>query len=1065
MRILQMKKGILIAAFVVVGVVFTGIFMNKQAIAGVSYIHLWGSLNGGGSLDPAKNDIVIKWDDGQGCGRYIELGKMERYICSDPRYDDSGLFRPWEDEANNDCNSVTKCNSGTLQIDSYSGLDGGGNLLCSGSVGSVPPFVGLHFGWPYCDPACPTNRYSAGALGNVCNPMKGGSADWCTGSPTSQCPDSRFCSIFNSWITASWNDILQRELTGSTGGTPVTINIPQLPADPTHESSPLYQACDPLYPAPGHQPPDCAPALGGTSHYRAAITHDLSIGKTADASCSGNPYAPCNPQGHCIRNAENILVCSTNDDARCVADGADCDFAGICDKDGQAFCYQNEDGLCYGNLAWQNFEGRDNETHWGPGSTNVFSFYSENYTCETATPTITIGPGSTPQMIPFFCTPKVIPTPPNIEDVWVSPVGRVAPTLNPVLGTEQDADNDPTCVANGDNNPSVYVMTASDQGGAETIDIMQLNLAPSSKLPTPPSTTLTADMYDHWPLRLMFAKNWSGLGAGTPAFYVRDAAISESPVAHCYDDSGNPTVTVGSSLGCWYKASVTHNWEAATTTTADINGDGTNETIYYLASNIQIYGNGYNTRLMGNAVWQNATHVEYYPTTKTAVAYFVLTFLDNGNKTWEGNFEDVWFVGDTAGASDGSLLAAHDSAPYTDVLSDGSTGSFHKYGDTKIDFTAPTGQAQPFHNVADAPDKYRFNQEAHDNLASDSGLKRIYSRIGRITHEGGGSIDTSIGANLNLGGVANWPVREEGSVTGVVEGDTVCGIVSIADQVCNFDTEQKCIIPQLGDPWMQTLNGDVYATRGFSNPIPLANTFLSRYWAGGRANLGDSSWNFGSEPGKGGASGPNSGWVSWPTDIYADKNKDTNWYDDIYRLAERSGNQLKDPGSLTLYQVITDSANQGIYVFPTSSTVTVQGLCNGAKVIFFPNSTEVRITPNAMALTNTSACLIVARNGVTVRTGINDDTERINFAIITNGTFKTDVDADRNKLRINGLVFANDTLLQRTLTPARNLTDPAETFNYDPRYLELLRNLIGRRPYSQLECGIVSDAPVCSGWD
>jgi hypothetical protein len=173
-----------------------------------------------------------------------------------------------------------------------------------------------------------------------------------------------------------------------------------------------------------------------------------------------------------------------------------------------------------------------------------------------------------------------------------------------------------------------------------------------------------------------------------------------------------------------------------------------------------------------------------------------------------------------------------------------------------------------------------------------------------------------------------------------------------------------------------------------------------------------------------------------------------------------------------------DDEKDGIFVYDSSSTLTLEGDCYGRKVIFVPEA-DVEITPEIKLLDDSgsevspvnsnSACLVVARNQVTILPGevVQDPPiqgeDIVNMAIITDGRFVSQWDGNFDKLRINGFVFADDVRFFRDLVFAENMTTPAEVVSYDPRYLILLRDMLGQRPFEQFECGNVT-GDICEGW-
>jgi hypothetical protein len=148
----------------------------------------------------------------------------------------------------------------------------------------------------------------------------------------------------------------------------------------------------------------------------------------------------------------------------------------------------------------------------------------------------------------------------------------------------------------------------------------------------------------------------------------------------------------------------------------------------------------------------------------------------------------------------------------------------------------------------------------------------------------------------------------------------------------------------------------------------------------------------------------------------------------------------------------------------------LSGDCNGRKVIFVP-SADVEIVPNIEhSNETTSACLVIARTEVRVKPGgdapgDNNNEDIVEMAVITDDKFLTEEDDKFDKLRWRGFVFADETEFLRDLVFEANIEQPAELMVYDPRYIYLLRHMLGRKPYEEFECGTVKDVDICTEWE
>jgi hypothetical protein len=95
------------------------------------------------------------------------------------------------------------------------------------------------------------------------------------------------------------------------------------------------------------------------------------------------------------------------------------------------------------------------------------------------------------------------------------------------------------------------------------------------------------------------------------------------------------------------------------------------------------------------------------------------------------------------------------------------------------------------------------------------------------------------------------------------------------------------------------------------------------------------------------------------------------------------------------------------------------------------------------------------------------DVDIVQVAIVTDGTFQVladDVGTSYDRLGIEGLAFYNTGEMKRNLLWEDAALNPAVELHHDPRFLYLFRDMLGRRLYSEFECGIVSNPDICEGW-
>ncbi len=633
----------------------------------------------------------------------------------------------------------------------------------------------------------------------------------------------------------------------------------------------------------------------------------------------------------------------------------------------------------------------------------------------------------------FIIRTPHVGNPPNIDAVNASG--------NLYVGTSTDADNGPTCT---DNNPYTYTTTVSDADGSADIDFIEFNMSTSEY------TTPTG--YPHWQLRAFFMRSWGGTLA-SPTFMFRDARVSADPVTQCF--KGDHTLVSDPTGGCFYNLPDGHTQATATHTTTTLPG-GHVADVYYLNSDILVYADGYSAILKAavGGDWDTGTYVVSDQSGNNVWAYFKIEFLNDGHKTWENTYNNIWTVSDMEGSSDTSLIPGLGGQ-----LIDTGYGVFHAYGTTKIDFTAPTPVTVNAQHVDGDPDNtLRFYQEAHDNRGKDSGLNNIYDRWYTIAREG---IRKNIGSKVVFGSpTTDWALTPPADyISGFLPDDTYTYGISAVDYACNATATTGSGGGSSGHPWLQTLNNDTFAALGFNDPIPDLNPVVAMgsHWVGG----GNSLWSYGF--------GISSG-KAWNSTPYDDANRSKDWYSELLRLAGKSSYPMTyiSNENLGSPEDIVAAGADGIYSFSYSvaATPTLTSVCHGKKVIFLPSNATLHVVPNNDPIADDAACLIVSAGSIQIDAGASQGggEELVNYAFITNGEFMTNTDNDR--LRLNGFVFSSftggSTRFRRDLDD--DTTNPAELLNYDPRYLNLLRDLIGEKPISQIECGIVKDSPACEGW-
>jgi hypothetical protein len=417
-------------------------------------------------------------------------------------------------------------------------------------------------------------------------------------------------------------------------------------------------------------------------------------------------------------------------------------------------------------------------------------------------------------------------------------------------------------------------------------------------------------------------------------------------------------------------------------------------------------------------------------------------------------------------------------------------GKWTDIGNWNLDLDRPDGTLDIKHDDNEAADSLTFYLSAFDNSTKDTGVRRIFDqkltvdRVGgdlECDIEDGNVIDGDNCSNNGDNELQPWGNNPEiwpgpdlpdapddaanthtSVISGFEGGDDVDGTFRVEDAACNVSSAVNDSDPPgpIGEEWMITKFGDVYSALGYDVPL-ISHEYFATYWIAGNVST---NWDF--------ASGEDSK-NNWKDSRYLDQNSNSGWYGTLYRLAKKSDwaalHGISAGGSVSLKGQI-GGQNSGIYVYTGSGTLTFsQGQeCSGRKVIFVPTA-DVVLQPDIEAADENSACLVIARNEVKVVSGNDaggtDNEDVLQLGIITDDNFISEEDTDLDALRIRGFVFANTVEFNRDLVFEANLDDPAEIIVYDPRYLYLLKDMLGRRAFEEFECGASQNVgDICEGW-
>ncbi|MEA3357012.1 MAG: carbohydrate-binding domain-containing protein [Patescibacteria group bacterium] len=458
-------------------------------------------------------------------------------------------------------------------------------------------------------------------------------------------------------------------------------------------------------------------------------------------------------------------------------------------------------------------------------------------------------------------------------------------------------------------------------------------------------------------------------------------------------------------------------------------------------------------------------------TTNTPVSWRVAAARTSGNNLevdWE-----VWFRGDISSVLDSVL----DIYAYVYDGMGGADG-WDDLGNRELDFVSPTGDAEITHNNTYcgvlANNEMCMYVEAHEKDSRDSGLAGVVDWQYEIN---GNPVSPQPTNPVVIAGLEDWTSHVV--IGGISGGDSISGrLFNIYDMVGNV-AEAEAAVQEPGLPWMKTLDGDMYAALGFSNNIQMdfphgsGNWAMGSYWVGGVSSGG--SWEFGDIPTPPGLSYEAS-YKGWRDSSYDDDNCNLSWYDRLLTLAMgskcredfNSGGNCNYESGISSGSSVLD-LDRGIYEYSGSTTVS-GGTCTHAKVIFVNGTLTIGST--FINQDDDSACLFIARDGITVvggrPMGGNLNTpDVIEAAFITDGKFTVNDDNISgiiDRLHIKGFVFSDSTSFERDLVWNDNTLYPAEYIEYDPRYIYLLRDMLGNRKFEQCECGICTDYAPCNNW-
>lgn len=227
----------------------------------------------------------------------------------------------------------------------------------------------------------------------------------------------------------------------------------------------------------------------------------------------------------------------------------------------------------------------------------------------------------------------------------------------------------------------------------------------------------------------------------------------------------------------------------------------------------------------------------------------------------------------------------------------------------------------------------------------------------------------------------------------------------ISDMAGNIGTSPGLVV---NGPWVQVNGGDVYANSGIGMGSESQASYLIR--------SGFSINNFTSKE---------SWYISYDREN-SQKQDYTTWKTNFPPSGELPGGELPRLGGR--YEVTSSFTLDGdsLNDFDSQENLVV--------VVFVDGDLNIDVE---YELKNTSALFFIVSGDVIV----DSSRKLIEGFFVLDGSFISSEDA--SELVVKGGVLADSFQLERSLSGNKNETDPAEIFNYDPKYLVLGSGLLG----------------------
>lgn len=322
-----------------------------------------------------------------------------------------------------------------------------------------------------------------------------------------------------------------------------------------------------------------------------------------------------------------------------------------------------------------------------------------------------------------------------------------------------------------------------------------------------------------------------------------------------------------------------------------------------------------------------------------------------------------------------------------------------------------------------------------------SGVCSELSASGSCTHDAG-ALSASCKININ----------------GLDSGASYSFRYTVEDLAGNIYTTLAGGGVYVSAPWIKTVSGDMYAFADIDIRIQTGDDFLSSFTAYTGGSIPNPSTLKVSEA-KNNTSNPGFVKTGYDTRYFG-------VYSTLYEVADYKTTITPISDANSLY-----SGPSGVYTYSggTLGPMPSGAKYTGVKVVFVPGS--ITISPDILPNNETDDALLFIVGGdltiaPTSSIGIWEMTSPVSYdrlyaAFIVQGNVNIQQD-DNKQLRIKGFVFANGGVTFGRDLGVYNSSYPAEMIIYDPRYMDLMEQFLGREKIENFTCGVVADRSECS---